>query len=111
MTLFRQENQKLKELVTGGASATTAGSSSAPADAEAAEAKEEPVKQESPAVRPKMEVSTPQKVGEMILYNKLLLSVFGVYRYLHTVCFLKVPCLNYSKNVCFISLNKNQHNY
>lgn len=76
MALFRQENQKLKELVTGGASAATAGSSSAPADAEAAEAKEEPVKEESPAVRPKMEVSTPQKVGEIILCNKLLLSVF-----------------------------------
>uniref|UniRef100_H3CUC4 TNFAIP3-interacting protein 1 n=1 Tax=Tetraodon nigroviridis TaxID=99883 RepID=H3CUC4_TETNG len=58
---LRLENQKLKELVTGGASAATAGSASAPAGAEAAEAKEEPVKVESPAVRPKMEVSTPQK--------------------------------------------------
>lgn len=57
---FRQENQKLKELVTGGASA--AGSSEAPTDTEAAEAKEEPVKEESPAVRPKMEANTPQKV-------------------------------------------------
>lgn len=63
----RQENQKLKELVTGGGSAAAPGSSSAPTDAEAAEAKEEPVKEESPAVRPKMEVSTPQKVGKIIL--------------------------------------------
>lgn len=63
----RQENQKLKELVTGGVSAAAPGSSSAPADAEASEAKEEPVKEESPAVRPKMEVSTPQKVGKIIL--------------------------------------------
>lgn len=83
MALFRQENQKLKELVTGGASAATAGSSAAPADAEAAEAKEEPVKEESPAVRPKMEVSTPQKVGEIMPHNELLLSVFYVYSYLH----------------------------
>lgn len=65
----RQENQKLKELVTGGVSAAAPGSSSAPADAEAAEAKEEPVKEESPAVRPKMEVNTPQKVGRIIQKN------------------------------------------
>lgn len=65
----RQENQKLKELVTGGVSAATPGSSSAPTDAEATEAKEEPVKEESPAVRLKMEVSTPQKVGEIIQKN------------------------------------------
>lgn len=57
---FRQENQKLKELVTGGA--TAAGSSAAPSDTEATEAKEEPVKEESAAVRPKMEATTPQKV-------------------------------------------------
>lgn len=76
MALFRQENQKLKELVTGGASAATAGSSSAPADDEAAEAKEEPMKEQSPAVRLKMDVSTPQKVGKIIRYNKLLLGVF-----------------------------------
>lgn len=63
----RQENQKLKELVTGGVSAAAPGSSSAPTDAEAAEAKEEPMKEESPAVRPKKEVSTPQKVGKIIL--------------------------------------------
>lgn len=62
--------------MTGGASAATVGSSSAPADDEAAEAKEEPVKEQSPAVRPKMEVSTPQKVGEIIRHRKLLLSVF-----------------------------------
>lgn len=92
--LFRLENQKLKELVTGGASAATAGSASAPAGAEAAEAKEEPVKVESPAVRPKMEVSTPQKVGEMVLFNKLL-GVFTA----NSTCLVKVPRLNYSQNV------------
>lgn len=59
--------------MTGGASTATPGSSSAPTDAEAAEAKEEPVKEESPAVWLKMEVSTPQKVGEIIL---LVLGVF-----------------------------------
>ncbi|XP_035525053.1 TNFAIP3-interacting protein 1 isoform X1 [Morone saxatilis] len=58
---LRQENQKLKELVTGGA--TTAGSS-APSDTEAPEAKEEPLKEESAAVRPKMEATTPQKSGK-----------------------------------------------
>ncbi|AWP12313.1 putative TNFAIP3-interacting protein 1 isoform 2 [Scophthalmus maximus] len=57
---LRQENQKLKELVTGGAAA----SSAAPTGTEAPEAKEEPVKEESAAVRPKMEVSTPQKSGK-----------------------------------------------
>lgn len=57
---FRQENQKLKELVTGGAAATA--SAAAPSDSEAPEAKEEPVKEESAAVRPKMEATTPQKV-------------------------------------------------
>lgn len=66
---FRQENQKLKELVTGGASA--AGSCAAPTDAEAAEAKEEPMKEESPAVRPKMEANTPQKV---VLKKVLILT-------------------------------------
>lgn len=66
---FRQENQKLKELVTGGASA--AGSSAVPSDTEAAEAKEEPVKEESAAVRPKMEVNTPQKVVKIKLHSKL----------------------------------------
>ncbi|XP_076595227.1 TNFAIP3-interacting protein 1 isoform X3 [Chaetodon auriga] len=59
---LRQENQKLKELVTGGAAAT--GSPAAPSDTEAAEAKEEPVKEESAAVRPKMEATTPQKSGK-----------------------------------------------
>ncbi|KAM8733477.1 TNFAIP3-interacting protein 1 isoform 1-T4 [Acanthopagrus schlegelii] len=59
---LRQENQKLKELVTGGAAA--AGSSAAPSDTEATEAKEEPVKEESAAVRPKMEATTPQKSGK-----------------------------------------------
>lgn len=57
---FRQENQKLKELVTGGAAATAA--TAAPSDSEAPEAKEEPAKEESAAVRPKMEATTPQKV-------------------------------------------------
>ncbi|XP_027133374.1 TNFAIP3-interacting protein 1 isoform X3 [Larimichthys crocea] len=56
---LRQENQKLKELVTGGA--TAAGSSTVPSHTDAAEAKEEPVKEESVAVRPKMEATTPQK--------------------------------------------------
>lgn len=56
----RQENQKLKELVTG--TATAAAASAAPPDAEAPEAKDEPVKEESAAVRPKMEATTPQKV-------------------------------------------------
>ncbi|KAM7389535.1 hypothetical protein PAMP_023508 [Pampus punctatissimus] len=66
---LRQENQKLKELVTGGAAAAAAASSSSsssavPADTEAPEAKEEPVKEESAAVRPKMEATTPQKSGK-----------------------------------------------
>lgn len=59
---FRQENQKLKELVTGGATGATT-SSAAPSDTEASEAKEEPVKEESAAVRPKMEATTPQRVA------------------------------------------------
>ncbi|XP_070818087.1 TNFAIP3-interacting protein 1 isoform X2 [Chaetodon trifascialis] len=59
---LRQENQKLKELVTGGAAAM--GSPAAPSDTEAAEAKEEPAKEESAAVRPKMEATTPQKSGK-----------------------------------------------
>ncbi|XP_049899035.1 TNFAIP3-interacting protein 1 isoform X1 [Epinephelus moara] len=59
---LRQENQKLKELVTGGIPA--AASSAAPSDTEAPEAKEEPVKEESAAVRPKMEATTPQKSGK-----------------------------------------------
>ena len=53
-SLFRQENQKLKELVTG--------EGAAPVEGEPAEAKEEPAKEETPSVRSKMEVSTPQKV-------------------------------------------------
>uniref|UniRef100_A0A673BLK2 TNFAIP3-interacting protein 1 n=1 Tax=Sphaeramia orbicularis TaxID=375764 RepID=A0A673BLK2_9TELE len=52
---LRQENQKLKELVTGGA---TGAASAAQSDTEAPEAKEEPVKEESTAVRPKMEECT-----------------------------------------------------
>ncbi|KAM7417944.1 hypothetical protein PAMA_017542 [Pampus argenteus] len=61
---LRQENQKLKELVTGGAPAATTSSSAVPTDTEAPEAKEEPVKEESAAVRPKMEATTPQKSGK-----------------------------------------------
>ncbi|XP_071314019.1 TNFAIP3-interacting protein 1 isoform X3 [Trachinotus anak] len=61
---LRQENQKLKELVTGGAAAAVAAASAAPSDTEAPEAKEEPVKEESAAVRPKMEATTPQKSGK-----------------------------------------------
>nr|XP_019936389.1 PREDICTED: TNFAIP3-interacting protein 1 isoform X2 [Paralichthys olivaceus] len=66
---LRQENQKLKELVTGGAAASSAAgvaasSSAVTSDTEAPEAKEEPVKEESSAVRPKMEAATPQKSGK-----------------------------------------------
>uniref|UniRef100_A0A3P9NHU6 TNFAIP3-interacting protein 1 n=1 Tax=Poecilia reticulata TaxID=8081 RepID=A0A3P9NHU6_POERE len=52
------ENQKLKELVTGG---TAVVSTASPSETETPEAKDEPVKEESPAVRPKMEATTPQK--------------------------------------------------
>lgn len=69
----RLENQKLKELVTGGAS--VAGPSAAQSDTEAAEAKEEPVKEEAAAVRPKMEVNTPQKVGRSYLNFKFFFYV------------------------------------
>ncbi|XP_072252112.1 TNFAIP3-interacting protein 1 isoform X2 [Leuresthes tenuis] len=58
---LRQENQKLKELVTGGAAV---GSTAVPSDTETPEAKDEPVKEESAAVRPKMEATTPQKSGK-----------------------------------------------
>ncbi|XP_062333135.1 TNFAIP3-interacting protein 1 isoform X3 [Osmerus eperlanus] len=54
---LRQENQKLKELVTGEGAAPVEGG-------EPAEAKEEPAKEETPSVRSKMEVSTPQKSGK-----------------------------------------------
>lgn len=64
----RLENQKLKELVTGGAS--VAGSSAAPSDTEAAEVKEEPVKEEAATVRPKMEVNTPQKVDHSYVIDR-----------------------------------------
>uniref|UniRef100_A0A3Q3Q7B6 TNFAIP3-interacting protein 1 n=1 Tax=Monopterus albus TaxID=43700 RepID=A0A3Q3Q7B6_MONAL len=59
---LRLENQKLKELVTGGATAVAA--SAAPSDNEATEAKEKPVKDESATVRPKMEANTPQRSGK-----------------------------------------------
>ncbi|XP_041845864.1 TNFAIP3-interacting protein 1 isoform X2 [Melanotaenia boesemani] len=58
---LRLENQKLKELVTGGAAVSSA---ALPSDTEASEAKDEPVKEESAAVRPKMEATTPQKSGK-----------------------------------------------
>ncbi|XP_014054038.2 TNFAIP3-interacting protein 1 isoform X7 [Salmo salar] len=54
LELLRQENLKLKELVTGGGE-TTAESEGQP------EAKEDVVKEETASVRSKMEVSTPQK--------------------------------------------------
>uniref|UniRef100_A0A8C6WIU7 TNFAIP3-interacting protein 1 n=1 Tax=Neogobius melanostomus TaxID=47308 RepID=A0A8C6WIU7_9GOBI len=56
---LRQENQKLKELVTGGSAPAPQ-----PDAADTGETKEEPVKEESTAVRPKMEASTPQKSGK-----------------------------------------------
>lgn len=37
-------------------------STASPSETETPEAKDEPVKEESPAVRPKMEATTPQKV-------------------------------------------------
>ncbi|XP_047209343.1 TNFAIP3-interacting protein 1 isoform X2 [Girardinichthys multiradiatus] len=58
---LRLENQKLKELVTGG---TAVVSTASPPETETSEAKDEPVKEESPAVRPKMEATTPQKSGK-----------------------------------------------
>ncbi|KAM8909421.1 TNFAIP3-interacting protein 1 isoform 4-T4 [Spinachia spinachia] len=63
LELLRHENQKLKELVTGAAAAAAA-AAAASSDTEAPEAKEEPVKEESAAVRPKMEATTPQKSGK-----------------------------------------------
>ncbi|XP_067373976.1 TNFAIP3-interacting protein 1 isoform X3 [Channa argus] len=62
---LRQENQKLKELVTGGAAAAGTASSAAPSDTETPEAKDEPVKEESAAVRPRMEATTPQRSGKV----------------------------------------------
>ncbi|XP_051930248.1 TNFAIP3-interacting protein 1 isoform X2 [Hippocampus zosterae] len=71
---LRQENQKLKELVTGGAAvastsaaATVSSSSSssvAASDTEAPDTKDETVKEECATVRPKIEASTPQKSGK-----------------------------------------------
>lgn len=55
--------------MTGGAS--VAGPSPAQLDTESAEAKEEPVKEEAAAVRPKMEVNTPQKVGSSYVIGQL----------------------------------------
>ncbi|CAL8305174.1 unnamed protein product [Arctogadus glacialis] len=52
---LRLENQKLKELVTGGADPAVQ------TDSEPEDAKEEPVKEESPSVRSKMEMTTPSK--------------------------------------------------
>ncbi|XP_040029756.2 TNFAIP3-interacting protein 1 isoform X2 [Gasterosteus aculeatus] len=64
LELLRQENQKLKELVTGAAAVAAAAAAAASSDTEAPEAKEEPMKEESAAVRPKMEATTPQKSGK-----------------------------------------------
>lgn len=75
---LRQENQKLKELVTGGVAVTAA-----PSDTETLEAKDEPVKEESSAVRPKMEVSTPQKVFIFIII--IIITHFTK----HTCCKLR----------------------
>ncbi|KAM6952885.1 TNFAIP3-interacting protein 1 isoform 2-T4 [Lycodopsis pacificus] len=61
---LRQENLKLKEVVVTGAAAAAAAAAAAPSDTDAPEAKEEPVKEESAAVRPKMEATTPQKSGK-----------------------------------------------
>ncbi|XP_031713739.1 TNFAIP3-interacting protein 1 isoform X1 [Anarrhichthys ocellatus] len=61
---LRQENLKLKEVVVTGAAAAAAAAAAASSDTEAPEAKEEPVKEESAAVRPKMEATTPQKSGK-----------------------------------------------
>ncbi|KAK0153267.1 TNFAIP3-interacting protein 1 [Merluccius polli] len=52
---LRLENQKLKELVTGGADPAVQ------TDSEPEDVKEDPVKEESPSVRSKMEVTTPSK--------------------------------------------------
>uniref|UniRef100_A0A8C5HT92 TNFAIP3-interacting protein 1 n=1 Tax=Gouania willdenowi TaxID=441366 RepID=A0A8C5HT92_GOUWI len=61
---LRQENQKLKELVTGGGGTAPTSSTAPTSDNETPEAKEEPVKEEAPSVRPKMEATTPQKIGK-----------------------------------------------
>ncbi|XP_060935831.1 TNFAIP3-interacting protein 1 isoform X2 [Limanda limanda] len=60
---LRLENQKLKELVTGGAAAA-GGAAASSAVTSDTEAPEEPVKEESAAVRSKMEALTPQKSGK-----------------------------------------------
>ncbi|XP_019725275.1 TNFAIP3-interacting protein 1 isoform X3 [Hippocampus comes] len=72
---LRQENQKLKELVTGGAAvastsaaaaaaSSSSSSSAAASDTEAPKTKDETVKEECTTVRPKIEASTPQKSGK-----------------------------------------------
>nr|XP_049602227.1 TNFAIP3-interacting protein 1 isoform X3 [Syngnathus scovelli]XP_049602234.1 TNFAIP3-interacting protein 1 isoform X3 [Syngnathus scovelli] len=67
---LRQENQKLKELVTGGAAvasaavaaaASSSSSSAAASDTEGPDTKDETVKDECATVKPKIEASTPQK--------------------------------------------------
>lgn len=73
---FRLENQKLKELVTGGVS--VAGSSAAPLDTEGADVREEPVREEAAAaVRPKMEVNTPQKVESLYVVALKIIILFS----------------------------------
>lgn len=54
----RQENLKLKLLVTGGGGES--------AETDPPEAKEEVVKEETASARSKMEVTTPQKVCEFV---------------------------------------------
>ncbi|XP_068506609.1 TNFAIP3-interacting protein 1 isoform X4 [Syngnathus scovelli] len=70
---LRQENQKLKELVTGGAAvasaavaaaASSSSSSAAASDTEGPDTKDETVKDECATVKPKIEASTPQKSGK-----------------------------------------------
>uniref|UniRef100_A0A8C6M179 TNFAIP3 interacting protein 1 n=1 Tax=Nothobranchius furzeri TaxID=105023 RepID=A0A8C6M179_NOTFU len=63
---LRQENQKLKELVTGGVAVA---STVYPSDTKTPETKDETVREEFPAVRPKMEAAMPQKSGKSVERN------------------------------------------
>uniref|UniRef100_A0A1A8LJ60 TNFAIP3-interacting protein 1 n=2 Tax=Nothobranchius TaxID=28779 RepID=A0A1A8LJ60_9TELE len=63
---LRQENQKLKELVTGGVAVA---STVYPSDTKTPETKDETVREEVPAVRPKMEAAMPQKSGKSVERN------------------------------------------
>lgn len=93
-SLLRLENQKLKELVTGG---TTVLSTASASETETPEAKDELVKEESPAVRPKMEATTPQKVHlycytaqiitmVLLLFLRLAVSYFQLNKPFQYVC-------------------------